>query len=116
MKNDLTDTEAQLMEDQAVLKELEESCATKGDEWAARSKTRQEELVAIADTIKILNDDDALELFKKTLPAPSSAFVQVESRAAAVRARALELIRKAASPGRADLDIIMLALSGKKIG
>ena len=31
-------------------------------------KTRTEELLALADTIKMLNDDDALELFKKILP------------------------------------------------
>mmetsp|Transcript_105865 Transcript_105865/g.287350 ORF Transcript_105865/g.287350 Transcript_105865/m.287350 type:complete len:694 (+) Transcript_105865:59-2140(+) len=117
LKNDLSDTEAQLLEDQAVLKELEQGCATKDAEWEARSKTRQDELVAIAETIKILNDDDALELFKKTLPSPSAALVQVERRSAAVRARALDLLRKAARPkSRADLDVIMLALSGKKIG
>jgi chromosome segregation ATPase len=115
MKNDLTDTEAQLMEDQAVLKELSGSCDTKSAEWETRKKTRAEELVAIAETIKILNDDDALELFKKTLPAPS--LMQVEDKVASIRARALELIQKASHPkSRADLDVIMLALSGKKIG
>ena len=31
----------------------------------ARNKVRGEELVALADTIKILNDDDAMSLFKK---------------------------------------------------
>ena len=31
-------------------------------------KTRADELVALAMTIKDLNDDDALELFKTTLP------------------------------------------------
>ncbi|CAK0848821.1 unnamed protein product [Prorocentrum cordatum] len=117
LKSDLSDTEAQLLEDQAVLKELEQGCASKDAEWEERSKTRQEELVAIAETIKILNDDDALELFKKTLPAASAAFVQVERRSAAVRARALGLLRRAARPrSRADLDVIMLAMSGKKIG
>ena len=37
------------------------------EEWAEVCKMRQEELIAIADTVKILNDDDALELFKKTV-------------------------------------------------
>jgi len=82
-----------------------------------RSKTRADELVALADTIKILNDDDALELFKKTLP---SAFVQVQVSNAAVRASALASIRKGmqmlSSPDRAGLDLISLALHGKKIG
>merc|ERR1740129_1433299 len=68
MKEDLSDTQETLAEDTKFLKELETSCKTKTAEWEERSKTRAEELVALADTIKILNDDDALELFKKTLP------------------------------------------------
>merc|ERR1719188_59650 len=71
MKNDLSETEAALLEDKKFLADLEKSCATKTAEWEERSKTRSEELLALADTIKILNDDDALELFKKTLPTPS---------------------------------------------
>merc|ERR1719277_872094 len=72
MKEDLTDTQAALLADQEFLKELDQSCSTKTAEWEERSKTRAEELVALADTIKVLNDDDALDLFKKTLPSASS--------------------------------------------
>merc|ERR1740121_2622190 len=72
LKEDLDDTQASLAEDKAFIAELEKSCATKTSEWEARSKTRAEELVALADTIKVLNDDDALELFKKTLPSASA--------------------------------------------
>ena len=42
------------------LADLESACASKTAEWEQRSKTRAEELVALADTIKVLNDDDAL--------------------------------------------------------
>merc|ERR1719296_592411 len=69
MKNDLSETEAALLEDKKFLADLEKSCATKTAEWEERSKTRADELLALADTIKLLNDDDALELFKKTLPS-----------------------------------------------
>merc|ERR1719210_1093640 len=69
MKEDLTDTEKGLAEDQKFLADLQSSCSTKSAEWDERQKTRAEELVALADTIKILNNDDALELFKKTLPS-----------------------------------------------
>merc|ERR1719352_1062043 len=72
MKNDLGDTEEALLEDQAFLKDLEKNCATKTAEWEEIQKTRSEELLALADTIKVLNDDDALELFKKALPAASA--------------------------------------------
>merc|ERR1719218_485993 len=67
MKNDLGDTEEALIEDKAFLKDLEKNCATKKEEWAEIVRTRNEEMLALADTIKVLNDDDALDLFKKTL-------------------------------------------------
>jgi len=71
MENDLEDTQEGLAEDTKYLGELGGSCKTKTAEWEAIKKTRAEELLALADTIKMLNDDDALELFKKTLPSPS---------------------------------------------
>merc|ERR1719330_1829882 len=117
MKEDLDDTQAALAQDKTFLAELEKSCSTKTAEWEERSKTRAEELVALADTIKILNDDDALELFKKTLPGASASFVQVSS-SAALRNGALSSIRAAhrhANPqDRAGIDLLVVALSGKK--
>jgi len=119
MKNDLGDTEEALMEDKAFLADLERNCEKKKAEWDERVKTRALELVALADTIKILNDDDALELFKKTLPSASASLVEVKVTAADMRARALRTIRQAklSSPkDRARLDFIALAIQGKKIG
>merc|ERR1719476_869785 len=89
MTNDKEDTAEALSEDQAFLAELKKSCATKEAEWEARCKTRADELLALAETIKILNDDDALELFKKTLPGASSSFVEVVFSANHVRSKAL---------------------------
>merc|ERR1719329_330369 len=68
MKEDLDDTNKQLLEDRKFLADLDKNCARKQKENAANQKLRSEELLALADTIKVLNDDDALELFKKTLP------------------------------------------------
>ena len=65
--NDLEDTKESLTEDEKFVVELETSFKTKTAEWEEIKKTRSEELLALADTIKILNDDDALDLFKKTL-------------------------------------------------
>merc|ERR1719199_2227535 len=95
MKNDLTDTEESLIEDQKFLKDLEKDCKTKEEEWSNVLKMRQEELVALADTIKILNDDDALEMFKKTLSASSASFVQMSLSVRTERDRALTEVRKA---------------------
>merc|ERR1719451_236913 len=78
MKNDLGDTAEALAEDKKFLADLEKNCKTKADEWEVIVKTRNEELLALADTIKVLNDDDALELFKKTLPGASASFVQLK--------------------------------------
>jgi septal ring factor EnvC (AmiA/AmiB activator) len=119
MKNDLTDTEEALLEDKAFLADLEKNCAKKKAEWDERVKTRALELAALADTIKILNDDDALELFKKTLPSASASFVQMAQTTADKRARALSAIQRAQhSPAsdRSRLDFIALAIQGKKIG
>jgi len=120
MQNDAGDTAEALEADQKFLAQLEKGCATKTAEWEARSKTRAEELVALADTIKLLNDDDALELFKKTLPSADASLVQVQTTAVSVRGRALAAIRKgmqrAAAPSHVGLDLIALALHGKKPG
>jgi len=110
-KEDLDDTSKALAEDEQFLKDLETDCKTKDEEWATRQKIRAEEVLAIADTIKILNDDDALELFKKTLPSPS--LLQVATTGKAVKARALEELKK--GNGDFRLNLIALALKGKKV-
>jgi len=117
MKADFEDIAGNLLEDKKLLKELEKGCSTKDAEYEERVKIRTEELAAIADTIKILNDDDALELFKKTLPAPS--LVQIQVTEGEVRDRAIRTLRKAA-PGsaraRRHMNFLLLALRGKKMG
>merc|ERR1719163_1544696 len=95
MKNDLKDMQGSLEEDKAFLAELEKGCGTKEQEWEERQKTRSEELLALAETIKLLNDDDALELFKKALPTPQASFMQLSTRVDDVRARALAEVRVA---------------------
>jgi septal ring factor EnvC (AmiA/AmiB activator) len=117
-ENDLEDTIEGLAEDKKFLANLDENCAKKKAEWAAYKKMEAMELVALADTIKVLNDDDALELFKKTLPG-SSSFVQMKVTSGAVRQRAMGALRSVRSAGRkADprLDLIELAMHGGKMG
>merc|ERR1712232_365032 len=120
MEDDLSETEAALLADQKFLADLDKNCEKKAADWEERSKTRADELVAIAETIKILNDDDALDLFKKTLPSAASAmFVQVGKQAVQARAKALVAVRQARAQGsahpkdRTNLDLIALALNGK---
>jgi len=119
MKNDLTETQAALMADQKFAANLKGNCDSKTAEWDERSKTRAEELVAIHETIKVLNDDDALDLFKKTLPSPSLIQVAGNTRQVQLKARGIvqEARRVAArGPGKAaSLDFLALALTGKAV-
>merc|ERR1712072_288800 len=118
MKNDLGDTAEALEEDKKFLADLEKNCAKKSAEWEVIVKTRNEELLALADTIKERNDDDALELFKKTLPGAAS-FVRLRVSSTSSRSRALAIIQSAMRSSKFDrhhLDFIALAIQGKKIG
>merc|ERR1719248_515535 len=64
--DDIEDTTAEMKETQAFLANLGAQCAEKKKEWAERQSMRAEEVAAIGEAIKILNDDDALDLFKKS--------------------------------------------------
>mmetsp|Transcript_55135 Transcript_55135/g.101093 ORF Transcript_55135/g.101093 Transcript_55135/m.101093 type:complete len:727 (+) Transcript_55135:55-2235(+) len=122
LKQDLSDTEKALLDDKAFLAGLDKNCADESAEHEANMKVRSEEIVALADTIKILNDDDALELFKKTLPGASSAsFVQMQVKSrisSSQQQRALQLIQSMHSQEhvkRPGVDFIIMAMKGKKI-
>jgi len=120
-ENDLEDTKEALAEDKKFLADLDANCAAKKAEWAEYKKTEAMELVALADTIKVLNDDDALELFKKTLPssAAASSLLQMKVTAGVMRQRALSALKSihAASQKKDPrLDLIELAMRGGKIG
>jgi DNA repair exonuclease SbcCD ATPase subunit len=112
-KEDLDDTAASLAEDKAFLADLSKNCKSKEAEWADRCKVRAQEVLAIAETIKILNDDDALELFKKTLPTPSLMQVQVGRKQ--MKEHALAALKGRHSVKDHRLDLISLALQGKKM-
>jgi len=116
MENDLTDTQASLAANEKLLTELDKTCDAKEAEYEQNKKLRAEELVAIADTIKILNDDDALELFKKSV---DSSFIQMKVSGQALRVKALNTITTAMQTThekRPKMDFIVLALKGKKVG
>jgi len=119
MKNDLGDTAESLEDDKKFLADLDKNCADKQKLFEENVKMRTQELAALADTIKVLNDDDALELFKKTLPGASASFLQIQVSASAMKANALSFIQEAQRSSmqrRPALDFISLALKGKKIG
>merc|ERR1719265_2742796 len=117
LKEDLDDTSESLAEDKKMKADLEKNCDTKTKEFEAAQKVMQEELLALADTIKMLNDDDALELFKKTLP--SASFLQVQVTAKELQKQALQALSGARAKngrqGDVNLAFISLMLHGKKV-
>merc|ERR1719453_284711 len=72
-KDALEDSMEEAADSTKFLATLEKDCATKSKEMAERDAVRKQEISAISDAIGILNDDDALDVFKKALP---SSFVQ----------------------------------------
>merc|ERR1719253_2465029 len=116
--DDIEDTTADMKETEAFLANLASSCATKKEEWAARSKTRSEEIAAISETIDVLNDDDALDLFKKTLSlkqGESMGFLQKKSAlSASLKARTMVLELAKTSSNQNALSLIAYALKSKK--
>merc|ERR1740116_559220 len=113
MKEDLDDTSKALVEDKKFLAELEKDCGTKEGDWNERCKIRAEELLAIGDTIKILNDDDALDLFKKTLP--SSSLLQMQRTSAEVKQRVWRILKRSGSDTRVGLIALALRSTSQNV-
>jgi len=113
MKGDMGDTADGLAEDKQFLADLAANCGTKAAEHEQDQKMRAEEAVALAETIKILNDDDALDLFKKTVGPGKESFLQMPVSGDASRTEALSFIGNNHGPG---VDFIAMALKGKQVG
>merc|ERR1719377_348366 len=97
-KADLESTQDTLAEDIDFKANLKKSCATKQKEWDDRCKLRAQEIEAISETVEMLNSDDALELFKKTLPsaaASASALIQTAATSRSQMRTAKAMIRSA---------------------
>jgi len=118
IENEIEDLKEQLAEDKKFLADMDKNCEQKKAEWAEYKKMEAMEMVALAETIKVLNDDDALELFKKTLPSAASSFVQMKVTSGAMRQKVARVLAVVRRNGKADprLDFIELAMRGGKIG
>merc|ERR1719265_2990645 len=76
-KEDLADAREQLSADNEFLSNLNLKCDNAEKEYNDRVKVRNEELTAVAETIAILNDDDAKDQFNK---AGFGTFIQVSQQ------------------------------------
>merc|ERR1719281_303466 len=95
----LDDTKAEIKDSQAMLTLLESTCESRKKEWEGRLKMRDDEIAAISEAITILNDDDALDVFKKAVPAAAaSGFLQTRhGKSFAVQGleKAVEIVKEA---------------------
>lgn len=64
---ELDDTETALANDQEFLEKVKEQCAFHDEEYAKRLETRQTEETAVNKAVAILSDDEAKNLFTKSL-------------------------------------------------
>merc|ERR1719310_2335582 len=74
-KEDLAATKNTLATDQAFMADLTKNCDLADQEYAGRVKVRNEELLALAETLKIVTGDEARELFEKA----TLTFLQVDT-------------------------------------
>jgi hypothetical protein len=116
--DDIEDTTAEMKETEAFLANLGAQCAEKKKEWAERQSMRAEEVAAIGEAIKILNDDDALDLFKKSAIALPQASVFLQSKSASARAQRARMVLAATSKTSAHattLSLLEAQLKAKKV-
>jgi hypothetical protein len=108
--------------DRKFLAELGKNCKTKEEEYEARKKERNQEILAISEALKILNDDDALDIFKKTLPTPRAtaldqSFIQTTENLENRRITAMAQISALASvsPKHTRLSLLAYMLKVGKV-
>jgi hypothetical protein len=119
--DDIEDTTAEMKETEAFVANLASQCATKKKEWAERCAMRAEEIAAVSQAIKILNDDDALDLFKKTLSLSQQGtpmrFLQTSaSQSSALRAaRMLATVASKDTKRASQLALMQFSLKAKAV-
>jgi chromosome segregation ATPase len=110
MQGNKKDTVDTIGADEGFLEELGKNCADMEKDYEQIVASRSEELSALSDTIKVLNDDDALELFKKTVPS----LLQIQESSKALRSKLLAVLHSAQkSAAGPELDFIAMALHSK---
>jgi len=117
-KDGVEDTTEELADVEKFAAQLETECATKGKDFAEASKLRAEEVKAISECISILNDDDALDVFKKARPSAlvqqDLGFLQKSNNPASKAKKAQALIALAAAKANNPaLNALLFTLNSK---
>merc|ERR1719316_1769189 len=117
-KDALEDTTEELADTEKFAAQLAAQCATKEKEWAERCKMRSMEISAISEAIEILNDDDALDVFKKALPSSliqnQVGFLQrTNARASKVHKAQAILATAASKYNNVNMRLILYTMNSK---
>jgi hypothetical protein len=118
--NALDEAGDELVDTQKFLSQLATECKTKEKEFADRSLVRAEEVKSISDAISILNDDDALDVFKAARGAAFTqkdqlGFLQTSNNQASAAKKAQAVLAAAAEKkgSSAQLKLLLFTLSSK---
>jgi len=112
-KEDLEDTKEALAADQQFMVEMEKQCTAADKEYDVRMKTRQEEIAAIAEAIKILMEDDFRDLVSNQI-----SFVQTGSsqRSGSFRLSSVLSAQQQRKQAAASLMMMSQRMSGTSAG
>jgi len=116
-QDQLESTQQQLAEDEKMKASLQTSCATKAKDFEEGTTERSKEMVALADTIKMLSNEAAETLLRKTTKRTNSnSFLQLQAteHKHKIRSRAQDILRS--SHRSLGTDFISLAMHGEKKG
>lgn len=134
LKNDIEDSAEEAADATKFAAQLDKQCAAKKKEWAGRCKMRNDEIAAIGEAIAILNDDDALDTFKKSalVQEPSSletpthhvhrnmftgelVFLQTRSTSSPAQRlhKVQEVLSKAATSSNSRVGLMLFTLKSK---
>merc|ERR1719389_1552761 len=114
-KDALDDATKELADTQKFIATLKAQCGTKEAEFAARQKARAEEVAAISEAIGILNDDDALDVFKKAIPSAliQNSFLQKAGKKTNVLQKVQGLLAAASKFRSPQLSLLLFSLRSK---
>merc|ERR1719188_1944311 len=108
----------ELSDSEQFLVKLKNMCGDKAEEYQQRVKDAQGEVEAIQQAILVLNDDDALEVFKAA--DPKRSFIQMSKKGSFLqtgkndpRQRAMSLLATSTKTKNATLNLMASTIMGK---
>jgi len=104
------DATRDLEDSQKFLANLAVTCKEKKAEYEERVNLRNEEVAAISEAISVLNDDDALDVFKSSLGKPKASFLQLGNNK---QTKAAGLIKKLGAFKNTALNLLAHTITQK---